>query len=88
MTIMSGTEFWANIVGLVGSLIAACCWLWASLTKIPPFPDVGFDSGSWVFEPVRAALGRANKRNAIAAFFAALAAASYVVIFACHLFQS
>jgi len=71
----------ANIIGIASSLLAAFFWLWASVTYIPPFPDVGFDSYSSVFEPVRTALRSTSKRNAIAAFFAAIAALSSGVNF-------
>ena len=48
-------------------LVAAVLWLAASLVKVPPFPDVGLDSHSGVFEPVRQAIGRASRWNAWAA---------------------
>jgi len=65
------------------SFVAAFCWFVASLTKIPPFPDVGLDSGSWVFEPVRSALRAASRRNAVAAAFSGLAALLYAVALLC-----
>lgn len=74
----------ANIIGIGTSLFAAFFWMWASCTKIPAFPDVGLDSYSSVFDPVRNALRLASRRNAIAAFFASLAAIAYAVVFACH----
>jgi hypothetical protein len=71
----------ATIIGCGTSLVAAIFWLWASLTKIPPFPDVGLDSGSWVFEPVRSALRAANRRNAWAAFFSGIAALTFALTY-------
>ena len=56
------------------ALAAAILWLLASWVRIPPFPDVGFDSDSSVFEPVRGALVRSSRLNAWAAFFAGLSA--------------
>ena len=61
-------------VGGVASLIAAGLWFLASLVRIPAFPDVGLDSGSEVFEPVRKALSKASRLNAAAAFVSAIAA--------------
>jgi hypothetical protein len=80
-------EFWATIAGIATSVGAAFFWLRASLTTIPPFPDVGFDSHSGIFEPVRSALQLASSRNATAAFFASLAALSSAVVFICHVLQ-
>jgi hypothetical protein len=78
-------EFAANGIGVVTAPVAAFFWWWASFTDIPPFPDVGFDSDSSVFEGVRSALRLASRRNAVAAFFAALAAASSAVTFVCQM---
>jgi hypothetical protein len=69
----------ATIIGCGASLVGALFWLWASFTTIPPFPDVGWDSGSWVFEPVRNALRSASRRNAVAAFFSGIAAFAFAV---------
>jgi hypothetical protein len=85
---MSQLEFLANIIGILTALIAAFFWLWASFTEIPPFPDVGFDADTTVFEPVRTALRLASWRNAMAAFFAALAAVSSAVLFACQMLKA
>jgi hypothetical protein len=63
-----------TLVGGLASLIAAVLWFLASTVRIPAFPDVGFDSGSEVFEPVRKALIAASRLNAAAAFFSAIAA--------------
>jgi hypothetical protein len=67
-------EYWVNLVGGCSALIAAVLWFWASSTPIPAFPDVGLDSDSTVFEPVRRALQSAGRRNAWAAFFSGVAA--------------
>jgi hypothetical protein len=56
------------------SLLAATLWFHASRTPIPKFPDVGLDSDSSVFEPVRDALLVASHRNKQAAAASALAA--------------
>jgi hypothetical protein len=66
-------------VGSGLSLIAAVLWFWASSTPIPAFPDVGFDSDSAVFEPVRSALRIAGRRNALAALCSGLAALAFSV---------
>jgi hypothetical protein len=81
---MSAIPYWAAIAGFVTSLLAAVFWFCAAVTRIPPFPDVGFDSNSKVFEPVRKALQRASMLNAIAAGFATLAAISAAIVFACQ----
>jgi hypothetical protein len=79
---MSDLELWVAGAGLVTSLVAAIFWLWASLTKIPPFPDVGLDSDSSVFESLHIALRRASRRNAVAALFSGLTAVSSALLFA------
>ena len=84
---LASVQLAANIIGILAAFLAAFFWLWASFTHIPPFPDVGFDSDSSVFEPVRMALRKANKRNALAAFFAALAALSSAAIFICEILK-
>jgi hypothetical protein len=84
---LASVELGASILGILTALLAAFFWLWASVTDIPPFPDVGFDSDSSVFEGVRSALRLASRRNAIAAFFAALAAACSAVVFACQMLK-
>ena len=61
------------------ALVAAGLWWWASRVPIPPFPDVGFDSYSSVFDPVWNALSTGSRRNAWAARSAALAAALQAV---------
>ena len=48
-------------------LLAAGLWLVASRLRVPPFPDVGLDSGSEVFAPVHDALSRGARWNAWAA---------------------
>jgi len=70
----------AKIIVIFTSAAAGFFWIWASLTKIPLFPDVGFDSDSSVFEPIRKALQTSSRRNAIAACFAGLAAVASVVV--------
>ena len=77
----------ANGAAILFSLAAACLWFWASAIKIPPFPDVGFDSGGWVFEPVRAAMSKSAKRNALAALFSGLASIAAFVSLAGHATQ-
>ena len=67
----------ATIISWLASFVAAMFWFLASRTKIPPFPDVGWGSGSWVFEPVRKALKAGSRRNAIAAFFSGVATLAY-----------
>jgi hypothetical protein len=70
-----GTLRVASTIASVGAaFIAAVFWFWASATRIPPFPDVGLDSSSDVFDPVRNALRKANQLNAVAAFFSGVAA--------------
>lgn len=68
----------ARTVEIVSSIGAAAFWFWASLVRVPPFPDVGFGSSSKVFEPVHAALRKASCLNAIAAACAAVAALTSV----------
>lgn len=61
---------WESVFGWLAAgagLLAAVMWLLASLVRVPPFPDVGFDSTSEVFEPVRQALAKGSSRNAWAA---------------------
>jgi hypothetical protein len=72
----------ANVVSGAAAFIAAALWFWASRTPIPAFPDVGFDSGSWVFDPIRNALATASNRNAWAAFFSGAAALAFGVALA------
>ena len=72
---------WAAIVT---GLLSAALWLWASTTRIPPFPDVGADSGSEVFEPVRQALVRGATINAWAAGVTALAVLAQALSLALH----
>jgi hypothetical protein len=74
----------ANVVSGAAAFIAAALWFWASRTPIPPFPDVGLDSGSWVFDPIRNALATASNRNAWAAFFSGVAALALGVVLACE----
>jgi hypothetical protein len=76
---MSNFSTTLNWLAAVSSFVAAGFWFAASFTKIPAFPDVGLDSGSWVFEPVRSALRAASRRNAVAAAFSGLAALLYAV---------
>ena len=56
------------------ALIAAVLCGGASLIRVPPFPDVGFDSASSLFQPIHRALRRASRLNAWSAGFAAVAA--------------
>ena len=74
----------ANIVGAVASFGAAGLWFWASSVRLPPFPDVGFDSASKVFEPVYDALKRASRRNTFAAVMSGIAALAFAVAFYCR----
>jgi hypothetical protein len=74
----------ATTVGLVISFAAAFFWWLASLTKIPPFPDVGWNSDWRVFEPVRTALQTVSRRNAIAAFLPGVAALAFAIAFGSH----
>jgi hypothetical protein len=78
-------EFWANVVGVVFAFAAAIAWLEASLVRIPPFPDVGFNSYSSVFEPVRTALRATSRRNALAAALSCVAALAGALTSLCHL---
>jgi hypothetical protein len=87
MLTLGAVEQWATFIAFCTSLIAACLWLWASRTPIPTFPDVGFDSDSSVFEPVRSALLTASRRNAYAAFISAVAALALGVAALCHWLQ-
>jgi hypothetical protein len=80
-------EQWANLIGSATSFVAAVLWYWASRTPIPAFPDVGFDSDSSVFEPVRSALQTASRRNARAALISSGAALAFSVAFLCHWLQ-
>ncbi len=64
-----------DILSAVAALVAAGLWWWASRVPIPPFPDVGLDSHSGVFDPVWNTLSTGSRRNAWAARTAALAAA-------------
>ena len=43
-------------ISIAAGFVAAGLWWKAAGILIPPFPDVGFDSDSSVFEPVRQAL--------------------------------
>lgn len=70
-------EATANGAGATASAIAALLWLIASATPIPAFPDVGLDSGSEVFEPVRRAIQTAARRNAWAASISGAAALAF-----------
>lgn len=63
-----------DLVGLIASATAAWLWWRACRVEVPPFPDVGLGSGSWVFEPVRKAIARSAQLNARAALASALAA--------------
>ena len=65
----------ADAGSAVAALTAAGLWWWASCVPIPPFPDVGFDTYSSVFDPVWNALSTGSRRNAWAARTAGLAAA-------------
>lgn len=67
------------------SLTAAILWWRASRVEIPRFPDVGFDSDSVVFDPIRDALGMSSRRNAIAASFSGLAALAATLSFGLRL---
>src|SRR4051812_28311704 len=69
----------ATIISCGASFVAAILWFYAARTNVPPFPDVGLDSDSSVFEPVRSALRKANRRNASAALSSAIAALAYAV---------
>jgi hypothetical protein len=80
----NGLEGWANFVAIVASAGAAVFWFWASLARLPRFPDVGLDSSSQVFDPVYKALTTVSRRNAVAAAFSAVAALAYAVAFYCH----
>lgn len=73
---MSGA---AKAVEVLAALAAAGLWLMASLVRVPPFPDVGWDSPSAVFEPIHAALRKASRQNAIAAACAAVAAIASII---------
>lgn len=70
MTFRDATDY----VSAGFALVAAALWLAASRVRVPPFPDVGFDSHSGVFEPVRVALSKTSRLNAYAAIFAGLSA--------------
>jgi hypothetical protein len=84
MSNLAGVEQWANWIGTAATFVAAGLWYWASRTPIPAFPDVGLDSHSSVFEPVRSALQTASRRNAGAALISALAASALGVALLCH----
>lgn len=57
----------ASWVAAGTGFLAAALWWRASAIEIPPFPDVGWDSHSAVFEPVRQAMARSSFWNRIAA---------------------
>ena len=82
---LAGIALGANVVSAAAAFIAAALWFWASRTPMPPFPDVGFDSGSWVFDPIRDALATASNRNKKAAVFSGVAALAFAVAIACEL---
>ena len=73
----------SGAIGAIASLAAAILWLWASRVEIPPFPDVGWDSDSKVFDPIRDAFAKSARLNAWAARASCLAAGSAVAIFLC-----
>jgi hypothetical protein len=75
----------ASGIAATFSLVAAVLWWQASRISIPPFPDVGLDSYSIVFEPVRNALAEGARRNAAAALVSGLAAAAACVAFITHI---
>lgn len=54
---------------------AAVLWWLASNVRVPPFPSVGWDSHSRVFEPVRSALAKAAALNKWAALITGVAVA-------------
>ena len=74
----------ANFVGAIASFGAAGLWFWASSVRLPPFPDVGFDSTSKVFDPVYDALKRTSRRNTFAAVMSGIAALAFAVAFYCR----
>ena len=84
MTIASSIEVVAVGAGAVAGGCAAALWWLASCVNIPSFPDVGIDSASSVFDPVRNALRESAERNARAAVVSGSAAASAFVGFIAH----
>jgi hypothetical protein len=66
-----------SLLSQISSLLAAFFWFWASRTKIPNFPSVGLDSGSWVFKRIHKALKTSSCLNAVAALCSGVAAFSY-----------
>ena len=71
----------ATFLAAGASIPAAIFWAWAALTKLPPFPDVGFDSAKTIFDPIAKSLRASARRNAIAAGFSFVAASAALVAF-------
>ena len=71
---MKSATNWYTGVGIIAGFGAAILWFCASLVRVPPFPDVGFNSSSSVFRPVHAALVKASRLNASAAACATIGA--------------
>ena len=69
------------------SAAAALFWLWASIPRLPNFPPLRWDAGEEIFKLLNAYLGKAARRNAIAAGFSGLAAAAGFVAFYAHAVQ-
>ena len=71
----------ATFLAAGASFVAAIFWGWAAVTKLPSFPDVGWDSDRTVFDPIAKSLRNSARRNAIAAAFSFVAATSALVAF-------
>ena len=71
MEILDGVSV---VTTIAASVIASIYWLCASRVKIPSFPDVGFDSDSSVFLPVKDALDKGARLNTVAAAWSGIAA--------------
>ena len=62
-----------ELVAIGAGIVAAGLWLWASLTPLPPFPEVRWDASPDAFKLAHKALVTGSKRNAWAAVATAFA---------------
>jgi ABC-type antimicrobial peptide transport system permease subunit len=86
--VLSDITLCAILVSCGASFVAAAFWLQASRVPMPPFPDVGLDSVSSVFDPVRDALKTASRLNTRAAVFSGVAALAFGVALICGLISA